>query len=203
VDLIGLTGGIGSGKSTVSSMLAARGFAVVDADEITRDLQRPGQPVLAAMVAEFGDDIILPDGELDRGGLAERVFADVDQLARLNAIVHPAVGSEIQRRLDELSETDQIVFLDVPLLVESGRDDLDLLIVVDVDPELAVRRLVEHRGFSEHDARARISRQADRHERLAHADIVIDNSGFVADLERQLEDVIRHLTSPTDPLVRR
>ncbi len=203
MDLIGLTGGIGSGKSTVSSMLADRGFAVVDADEITRELQRPGQPVLAAMVAEFGDDILLSDGELDRRGLAARVFGDIDQLARLNAIVHPVVGSEIQRRLDELSETDQIVFLDVPLLVESGRDDLDRLVVVDLDPEIAVSRLVEHRGFTERDARARISRQADRHERLMHADIVIDNSGTLADLERQLADVIRHLTSPTDPLVRR
>lgn len=201
--LIGLTGGIGSGKTTVSKIIADHGIEVIDADAITHELQRPGQPVLAAIVAEFGDEILLPTGELDRQGLADRVFTDVDLLAKLNAIVHPAVGAEIRRRLDAVGATDQPVILDVPLLVESGRDDLDLLVVVDIDPALAVARLIEQRGFTEQDARARIDRQVSRSTRLEHADIVIDNNGSRAELERQVSELIGHITEPTSPRVRR
>ncbi|WP_334142882.1 dephospho-CoA kinase [Rhabdothermincola sp.] len=186
--LVGLTGGIGSGKSTVSSSLAARGAVVIDADAITRELQEPGQPVLAAMVERFGEGILQPDGRLDRQAVADLVFNDPDALADLNAIVHPAVGAEIARRLDAEQGTDHIVILDVPLLVESGRDDLAAMIVVDTDPEIAVRRLVEQRGFSEADARARISRQASRQERLARADFVIENNGSRAELAAHIEE---------------
>ena len=201
--LIGLTGGIGSGKTTVSGLLAERGFVVVDADAITHELQRPGQPVLAAIVSDFGSEVLSPTGELDRKALAARVFSDVEQLARLNAIVHPPVGAEIRRRLDELVDTDRKVVLDVPLLVESGRDDLDLLVVVDLDPEIAVRRLVEQREFTEEDAWARIYRQADRATRLAHADVVLDNNGPRHELERQVAELIGHLSDPSRPIVRR
>ena len=182
--LIGLTGGIGSGKSTVSLLLAERGAVVIDADAITRDVQQPGGPVLAAMVERFGPGILDAAGTLDRQAVADIVFHDPEALADLSAIVHPAVGAEIGRQLAEAAETDDVVVLDVPLLVESGRDDMAALVVVDVDPEIAVRRLVEHRGMREDDARARMARQVTREERLARADLVIDNSGTLADLEQ-------------------
>jgi dephospho-CoA kinase len=189
--LVGLTGGIGSGKSTVSEALAARGALVIDADAITRELQEPGQPVLEAMVERFGAEILRADGTLDRQAVAARVFGDEAALTDLNAIVHPAVGAEIARRLQSAAGTDRVVVLDVPLLVESGRDDLAATIVVDADPEVAVQRLVEQRGFAEADARARMARQASRDERLARADYVIDNTGTREELEAQVADCWR------------
>ncbi len=185
--VVGLTGGIGSGKSTVAALLAERGAAIVDADAITRQVQEPGQAVLDEMVERFGTHILAADGTLDRQRVADLVFGDPDALADLNAIVHPAVGTEIGRRLLAESETDRVVILDVPLLVESGRSDVAGLIVVDVDPEVAVGRLVEQRGFSEADARARMARQVDRQERLARADLVIDNSGDRGSLRAQVD----------------
>lgn len=160
---------------------------IIDADAITRELQEPGQPVLSAMVERFGAEIIGADGRLDRQKVADIVFRDDQALADLNAIVHPAVGAEIGRRLSAEAATDHVVVLDVPLLVESGRDDLAALIVVDTDPDVAVERLVTQRGFSEADARARIAKQAGREERLARADFVIDNNGDRAALEEQIE----------------
>jgi dephospho-CoA kinase len=189
VILVGLTGGIGAGKSTVSALLAERGAVVIDADAITRSLQQPGEPVLAAMVERFGDGVLAADGTLDRQRVADVVFNDPAALEDLNAIVHPAVGREIARRLQEELETDHIVVLDVPLLVESGRSDLGGLLVVDVDTDVAVARLVDQRGMREDDARARISRQASREERLAKADVVIDNSGTRDDLARRIDEV--------------
>jgi dephospho-CoA kinase len=175
--LLGLTGGIGSGKSTVSAELAARGAVVIDADAIVRELQEPGGEVLAAMVERFGPDILRPDGRLDRQRVADRVFHDPIELEALNAIVHPAVGAEIARRIDEQRGTDRVVVLDVPLLVENRRYRTHGTIVVDVDPDIAVQRLVASRGFDESDARARIANQASRDERLAAADFVIPNDG--------------------------
>jgi dephospho-CoA kinase len=192
---VGLTGGIGAGKSTVSALLSELGAVVVDADAIVHDLQAPGQPVLAAMVERFGEGILLPDGRLDRQAVADLVFGDGDALADLNKIVHPAVGEEIARRLAAEAETDHVVILDVPLLVESGRKDMAAVIVVDVDPEIAVGRLVEQRGMSEDDARARIARQASREERLATADHVIDNHGDRDALRRRVLEVWDQLTS--------
>jgi dephospho-CoA kinase len=189
VIVVGLTGGIGSGKSTLSARLATRGAVVIDADAITKELQEPGQPVLAAMVEHFGDAILGSDGRLDRQAVADIVFKDADALAALNGIVHPAVGAEIARRLQAEADTDHIVLLDVPLLVESGRDDLVAIVVVDVDPEIALHRLVNQRGMRPDDARARMSRQASRADRLAKADFVVDNSGSVADLEVQIQDL--------------
>jgi len=185
--LIGLTGGIGAGKSTVSAALAERGAVVVDADLITRELQEPGQAVFDAMVERFGQGIVGPDGRLLRQAVADIVFHDSQALADLNAIVHPAVGAEIVERLGREADTDHVVVLDVPLLVESGRDDMAALLVVDADPEVAVERLVSQRGFDETDARARIARQASREDRLAKAAFVIHNDGTRAELEPQID----------------
>lgn len=185
--VVGLTGGIGAGKSTVSAALATKGAVVIDADAITREVQQPGTPVFEAMVDRFGPGIVAADGGLDRQAVADIVFPDPVALADLNAIVHPAVGATLAERLAAQVGTDHVVILDVPLLVESGRDDMAGTIVVDVDPDTAVARLVEHRGFSEADARARISRQANREERLAKADFVIDNEGGLDALAPQIE----------------
>ena len=187
--LVGLTGGIGSGKSTVSARLAALGATVVDADAITRALQEPGTEVFAAIVEHFGDGVVAPDGGLDRQALADVVCNDPDELAVLNSIVHPAVGAEIARRLGEAAGTDAVVVLDVPLLVESGRDDMAATIVVDLDEEEAVRRLVAHRGFTEDDARSCIARQAPRGEGRAKADLVLDNGGTVEELRAAVDAV--------------
>jgi dephospho-CoA kinase len=195
VVLIGLTGGIGSGKSTVSTLLAERGALVIDADAITRELQQPGTEVFAAMRERFGPGIVAADGTLDRQAVADLVFADPDALRDLGAIVHPAVGAEIAARLEAAQGADGLVVLDVPLLVESGRDDMAALVVVDVDPEVAVQRLVEHRGMREDDVRARMANQATREDRLAKADHVLDNSGTVADLARQVDALWPLLTA--------
>jgi dephospho-CoA kinase len=187
--LVGLTGGIGSGKSTVSALLAAKGAVVVDADAIVHDVQRPGTPVFAAMVERFGEGIVAADGSLDRAAVADIVFNDPDELKALNGIVHPAVAAEIARRMGELADTDEVVVLDVPLLVESSRAyPVAGLLVVDVDPEVAIARLVEHRGMREADVRARMAKQASRDERRARADRIIDNHGTRADLERQVDE---------------
>jgi dephospho-CoA kinase len=194
--VIGLTGGIGSGKSTVSAMLAAKGAMVVDADAIVRDLQRPGTPVFAAMVERFGPGIVAADGTLDRERLADLVFDDPDELADLSAIVHPAVGAEIARRMQELAETDRVVVLDVPLMVESRNAyPVAGLLVVDVDPEVALRRVVEQRGMRAEDVRARMARQATRQQRLARADRVIDNNGTLDDLRTQVDDAWAWITA--------
>lgn len=186
--VIGLTGGIGSGKSTVSALLAEKGAVVVDADAIVREVQQPGTPVFEAMVDRFGADIVAGDGSLDRAAVADVVFRDPDALADLNAIVHPAVGAEIARRMEALAATDDVVVLDVPLLVESKNAyPVAGLLVVDVDPEVAVARLVEQRAMREADVRARMARQATRDERLARADRVIDNSGSLDDLRTQVD----------------
>jgi dephospho-CoA kinase len=187
--VVGLTGGIGSGKSSVSARLAAKGAVVVDADAIVHDVQQPGTPVFLAMVERFGGGIVAADGTLDRAAVADIVFNDPGELKALNGIVHPAVAAEIARRMGELAGSDEVVVLDVPLLVESSRAYPTAgLLVVDVDPEIAVQRLVEHRGMREDDVRARMAKQASRADRLARADRVIDNSGTPADLDRQVDD---------------
>jgi dephospho-CoA kinase len=185
--LVGLTGGIGSGKSTVSALLAQRGAVIIDADAIVHELQEPGQPVFDAIVEEFGAEVVGADGALARAALAGIVFGDADRLAALNGIVHPAVGAEIARRMAEEAQSDHIVILDVPLLVESGRDDMAGMLVVDVEPELAVDRVVEFRGMEADDVRARMARQVTRSDRLEKADFVIDNSGDLDDLRTQVD----------------
>jgi dephospho-CoA kinase len=186
--LVGLTGGIGSGKSTVSAALARRGAVIIDGDAIARELQEPGSPILDRIVARFGGEIVV-DGRLDRARLAAIVFNDAGALADLNAIVHPALGEEIQRRIDAERDTDHVVVLDMPLLAERPRDDLAATIVVDLPVDLAVERLVEQRGMEEADARARIANQATRYERLKIASHVIENSGDLAALDDQVGEL--------------
>ena len=193
--LVGLTGGIGSGKSTVSQLLAVRGAVILDADEIVREVQRPGSPVLVALSERFGADVLAPDGSLDRATVAARVFSDPDALKDLNAIVHPAVGAEMNRRILEQRYTDNVVILDIPLLTENPREGLQGRIVVDVPVETQVERLVRFRGFDEADARARIARQATREQRLSAADFVVDNSGDASALEPQIDRLWEWLRS--------
>jgi dephospho-CoA kinase len=191
----GLTGGIGSGKSTVAAGLVERGAALIDADAIVRELQAPGAPVFVAMVDHFGDRIVAADGSLDRQAVADIVFNDEAELKALNDLVHPAVVEEMKARRATLEATEQIVITDIPLLVradgeQNPREEYKRLlgiIVVDCDPETAVQRLVEGRGFDEADARARLANQASRQDRLAAADHIIDNSGELAALEPQLD----------------
>lgn len=185
--LIGLTGGIGAGKSSVSAALARRGAVVVDADAIVKELQQPGTEVFGEMVERFGSGIVAEDGSLDRAAVAEVVFTDPQALADLGAIVHPRVHTEIERRIAEQEGTDRVVVLDIPLLAEAGWPGLVATIVVDLDPEIAVERLVAHRGFSEADARNRIANQIEREHRLSKADLVIDNHGDAAGLEAEVD----------------
>ena len=193
--LVGLTGGIGSGKSTVSALLRERGAIVIDADAIVHELQQPGQPLLADLSEAFGGDILDSEGRLDRAALASKAFADAETLERLNKIVHPAVGREMAARLEAQRGTDNVVVLDIPLLVENPREGLCGTLVVDIPTELAVERLVEFRNMARHDAEARIAKQASREARRAIADRIIDNSGDMAALERQVADAWAWMTS--------
>jgi dephospho-CoA kinase len=195
--VVGLTGGIGAGKSTVSSMLAERGAVIVDADVIARDLQGPGSPVLAQMAVRFGSQILLDDGSLDRAAVAEIVFNDKQALDDLNGIVHPAMQEEIQRQIAAHEGTDRVVVLDFPLLGENPRRGLRATIVVDVPVDVAVERLVDQRGMNADDARARITSQISRDERLASATHVLDNSGDTASLAEQVDRLWDELTGLT------
>ena len=187
--LIGLTGGIGSGKSTVSSLLAERGAVIIDADAIARELQAPGAPLLSVLAEAFGDNIIDSAGALDRAALAAIVFADADALKNLNKIIHPAIAAEMDRRMKEQRNTNNVVVLDIPLLAENPRKGLCGVIVVDVPVDLAVQRLVQFRNMDEADARARIAKQATREERIKIADRVVDNSGDMNSLAVQVDEV--------------
>ncbi|SDO56697.1 dephospho-CoA kinase [Geodermatophilus sp. DSM 45219] len=183
---IGLTGGIGSGKSTVAGLLAARGARVVDADRIAREVVEPGTPGLDAVVAAFGRDVLTAEGALDRPALAAVVFADPDARRRLDGIVHPLVRARAAE-LVAAAPPDAVVVQDVPLLVETGQaSSYDLVLVVAADLATRVERLVG-RGLSEDDARARIAAQATDEQRRAVADVVLDNSGTVEELEAQVD----------------
>jgi dephospho-CoA kinase len=175
--LIGLGGGIGSGKSTVSLLFAERGAVIVDADVIARQVVEPGGSCLTRLVERFGQEIVDVDGRLIRPALAARVFGFPDELAALNAITHPAIAEQINAEVADQSATDRVVILDAALLFNSTRPGMVGRIVVDVDPETAIQRLIEFRGFTESDARARVASQQRREDRVAAADFVIDNSG--------------------------
>lgn len=180
---VGLTGGIGSGKSAVADLLARHGAVIIDADLLSREAVEPGTPGLARIVEEFGPGVLTPQGSLNRPALGEIVFSDPEARASLNAIVHPEV-----RRLAAVAEReagpDAVVVHVIPLLVETGQQDLfDVIVVVDVHPAIQLRRVLERDGLDEVQARARIEAQASRQERLAVADLVIDNSGTFAELE--------------------
>jgi dephospho-CoA kinase len=193
---VGLTGGIGSGKSTVARMLAERGAVIIDADQIARDLVAKGEPTLAELVIEFGPRILQEDGSLSRAELAAMAFSDPRATARLNQIMHPLIRAEAARRLQESPEATVVVY-DMPLLVETGQADLvDVIVVVDVPEEVQVDRAVRLRGLDEADVRRRMEVQAAREDRLAAADIVIDNSGTVEETGAAVDVLWDRLTGP-------
>lgn len=182
---VGLTGGIGSGKSTVAELLSSYGAVIIDADVLARQAVEPGTPGLARVVEQFGPEVLAPDGTLDRPRLAALVFGNPARLSALNAIVHPYV----RQRSEELTASvpaDAVVVQVIPLLVENGLTDFDVVVVVDASLETQLRRLAE-RGMDEADARARIAAQATRDERRAAADVVLDNDGDLAGLRAQVE----------------
>ncbi|MGW7430684.1 dephospho-CoA kinase [Streptomyces sp. NPDC054861] len=186
---VGLTGGIGAGKSEVSRLFVSYGAVLIDADRIAREVVEPGTPGLAAVVETFGPGILTDEGTLDRPKLGSIVFADSDRLAALNAIVHPLVGAR-SAELEGEAGPDDVVVHDVPLLTENGLAPLyDLVVVVDASPETQLDRLVRLRGMAEPEARARMSAQATRAQRRAVADLVIDNDGPLEALEPQVRKV--------------
>ncbi|WP_328945228.1 dephospho-CoA kinase [Streptomyces sp. NBC_00250] len=186
---VGLTGGIGAGKSEVSRLLVSYGAVLIDADRIAREVVEPGTPGLAAVVEAFGEGVLTGEGALDRPKLGSIVFADADRLATLNAIVHPLVGAR-SAELESRAGTGDVVVHDVPLLAENGLAPLyDLVVVVDASPETQLDRLVRFRGMVESEARARMAAQATRAQRLAVADLVIDNDGPLDALEPQVRKV--------------
>jgi len=201
---IALTGGMGSGKSTVADAFVARGAELIDADRIVRELQEPGRPVFEAMVERWGPEVMAEDGTLNRGAVAEIAFNDADELKALGEIVHPALYDEVERRRGLLAGSDAVVVLDLPLLV--GADGTSIadqfgelagIVVVDSDTDTTVERLVSSRGFDEADARARIANQASREARVAVADWVIDNSGDLVALEQNIDAAWEWITSLT------
>lgn len=186
---VGLTGGIASGKSTVSAMLAELGAVVIDADALAREVVERGTPGLRAVVAEFGDTLLTAEGDLDRPAMGRLVFGDEDARRRLEAIVHPLVFERIVA-LEEGAGPDDVVVHDIPLLAESGRaDTFDAVLVVDVPPAVQIERMVRDRGWTREDSEARMAAQATREERLAIATHVIDNTGTLEDLRARVEQV--------------
>jgi dephospho-CoA kinase len=190
---VGLTGGIGSGKSAVARLLAERGAAIIDADELAREVVAPGTPGLAEIVAAFGDEVLLPDGSLDRPALGRIVFADPEQRRRLEKITHPLIGEETFRRMDALSDS-AVVVHDVPLLAEGRMEGLyDCVLVVEAPREVRLARL-EQRGLPRSEAERRMASQATDEQRRAIATYVIDNSGTLAGLRRQVDEIWAKLT---------
>jgi dephospho-CoA kinase len=193
--LVGLTGGIGSGKSTVAQMLAERGAVILDADAFARDALARGTSGFEAVVERFGRGVVGPDGELDRAALATRVFSDPQHLRDLEAIVHPVVDRRIAQGIAAQAGTDHVVVVDSPLIVESGRRDMfEVLVVVSASEQTQLRRL-ELRGLDPADVRRRIASQSSLEEKVAAADVVLDNEGDLPGLERQVGSLWADLTS--------
>ena len=186
--LIGLTGGIGAGKSEVVRLLQTRGAEIVDADVIVRELQQPGTEVFEKIVALFGNNVVDANGQLDRNAIATIVFNDEGKLKSLNGIVHPAAREAMNSKVESFRSTNKVVILDIPLLVENPREGLDGVLVVDLDTEIAISRLIEQRKMKPEDARARVAKQATRDQRRAIADHIIDNSGDRSALGQQVDD---------------
>lgn len=195
--VVGLTGGIGSGKSTVSQMLAARGAVIVDADVLAREVVEPGTDGFDEVVEAFGSEVVGADGEIDRPKLASIVFADPEKRKRLESIIWPRVGAGVAERMEQLRETDAIVVLDVPLMAESpqgSRRFADAVIVVDAQPDTQLRHL-EAKGVTNEEARSRMAAQISREERLKIADHVLSNDGSIEDLEGQVDELWQKLVA--------
>jgi dephospho-CoA kinase len=193
---VGLTGGIASGKSTVSGILRELGAVVIDADRLARDVVAPGTPGLAEVVAEFGPGVLTEDGAMDRQAMARLVFGDEEARRRLEGIIHPRVLEEI-RRLEAEAPDGAVVVHDIPLLAESGRaPSFDAVIVVDVAPETQLDRMVEDRGWSRAEGESRMAAQSSREDRLAIATYVVDNSGSLEELRARVEEVYSKLAPP-------
>lgn len=194
--IIGLTGGIGSGKTSVADLLRSHGLPVIDADQLARDVVEPGQPALAELADAFGADILHADGTLNRGELAARAFASADATQRLNDITHPRIMALRDELIDAAREDGEpAVIYDMPLLVEKGQhEDMDLVVVVHVDVEKRIERLVNGRGLDEADVRRRIAAQATDEKRLAVADVVIDNNGLREKLEPQVQALVDQIS---------
>jgi dephospho-CoA kinase len=191
--LVGLTGGIASGKSTVSAMLAERGAEVIDADHIARQVVMPGNPAWCKIRDHFGPGVLFPDGQIDRQALADIVFADPAKLTVLNEITHPEIFARIADRLEELRDRDVTVILDAALLIEAGlAEGVDVVIVTHSPREIQVERLAA-KGVGERAADARIAAQLEPEKRLARADIVIENSGPLEDLQHRVDEVWEQL----------
>lgn len=188
---VGLTGGMGSGKSTVAQLLVERGAKLIDADAIAREVVEPGRSAYRKLVERFGPEIVSPDGTIDRPALAAVAFANAETVADLNAITHPAIAEEMAARRTALEQSDDVVLLDVPLLAPEHRDvlGLDAVVVVDCDIDTAVQRVVTQRGIPEADVRARLAAQVSREARRRGADFVVDNGADRASLETQVDRV--------------
>jgi dephospho-CoA kinase len=185
---IGLSGGIGAGKSAVADLLVERGAVLIDADQVAREVVAPDGAAYGALVERFGRGILAQDGSVDRAALAAVVFADPDALAQLNAITHPVIGVEMVARRDALAGTDAVVVLAIPLLAGHHRETmtLDAVVVVDCPVDVALQRLVTQRGMERADAEARIAAQLSRQERVAGADFVVDNSSTLEHLATEV-----------------
>lgn len=190
---VGLTGGIASGKSTVSAILAELGAVVIDADALAREVVARGTPGLDAVVAEFGPGLLTPDRDLDRPTMGALVFGDAEARKRLEGIIHPLVHAR-SAELEAAASPRAVVVHDIPLLAEVGRaGSFDAVIVVDAPPELQVTRMVEDRGWTREDAESRIAAQATRQDRLAIATHVVDNTGSLEELREQVERIYTEL----------
>jgi dephospho-CoA kinase len=196
--VLGLTGGIGSGKSMVARMFAQLGGDVIDADQLAREVVEPGQPALEEIATAFGRDILLPDGRLNRGKLARIIFADPAARARLNAITHPRIRERMDAEIAARRSGSGVLVVDIPLLYENDRNGtVETVIVVWVDPDTQLRRLRERDGLTVEDARQRIAAQMPLHEKRARADLVIDNNGSREDTRRQVEAIYRRYAATT------
>lgn len=191
--LVGLTGGLGAGKSTAAAMLAERGAIVIDADELARRAVEPGSVGLGRVVEAFGPDVLAPDGSLDRAALARLVFPDEERRRALESIVHPEVFRLFSEEVERRRDSDDVVVFDVPLLMETGLDEgCDLVVVVHASPDRQMDR-AGHRGLDEEEARARIAAQLDPEERRARADVVLDNDGDLRELQQQVDELWERL----------
>ena len=200
--IIGLTGGIASGKSCAAEILREKGAAIVDADVVSRELVRPGSPLLEKLEEEYGSDIILADGNLDRAKLSSLVFANDESLQKINSIMHPAIWKEIFRQIDEAAEKSSVVVLAAPLLLEHGAEAIaDSVWVTDVTPDIQLERLMARDNLSQEQARKRISAQMPLDKKAALADILLDNCGSKEKLREQIEieweEHVKPLIAPT------